>query len=46
MYLLDTHAIIWYVIGSNEVSITVRDLMETRKSVFIRVRPFLLNRYF
>lgn len=29
MYLLDTHAIIWYVIGSTELSATVRNLMET-----------------
>jgi hypothetical protein len=34
MYLLDTHAIIWYVIGSNELSITARNLMETKRCFF------------
>ena len=34
MYLLDIHAIIWYVIGSNELSITARNLMETKRCFF------------
>lgn len=34
MYLLDTHAIIWYVIGSNELSVTARKLMETKRCFF------------
>ena len=34
MYLLDTHAIIWYVIGSNELSINARNLMETKRCFF------------
>ena len=34
MYLLDTHAIIWYVIGSTELSATVRNLMETKRCFF------------
>ena len=34
MYLLDTHAIIWYVIGSNELSVTARNLMETKRCFF------------
>ena len=34
MYLLDTHAIIWYVIGSTELSTTVRNLMETKRCFF------------
>ncbi len=34
MYLLDTHAIIWYVIGSNELSIIARNLMETKRCFF------------
>ena len=34
MYLLDTHAIIWYVTGSNELSLLVRNLMETKRCFF------------
>ncbi|WP_253683071.1 type II toxin-antitoxin system VapC family toxin [Treponema denticola] len=34
MYLLDTHAIIWYVTGSNELSLLVRTLMETKRCFF------------
>jgi len=34
MYLLDIHAIIWYVIGSNELSINARNLMETKRCFF------------
>ena len=34
MYLLDTHAIIWYVTCSNELSLTVRNLMETKRCFF------------
>ena len=34
MYLLDTHAIIWYVTGSNELSSLVRNLMETKQCFF------------
>ena len=34
MYLLDTHAIIWYVTGSNELSSLVRNLMETKRCFF------------
>ena len=34
MYLLDTHAIIWYVTGSNELSLTARNLMETKRCFF------------
>ena len=34
MYLLDAHAIIWYVIGSNELSVTARKLMETKRCFF------------
>ena len=28
MYLLDTHAIIWYVSGSNELSSTAKNIMD------------------
>ena len=34
MYLLDTHAIIWYLIGSQELSLTARRLMETKRCFF------------
>jgi len=34
MYLLDTHAIIWYVIGSTDLSLTARKLMETKRCFF------------
>lgn len=34
MYLLDTHAIIWYVSGSDELSPWVRNLMETKRCFF------------
>lgn len=34
MYLLDTHAIIWYVTGNNELSLLVRNLMETKRCFF------------
>ena len=34
MYLLDTHAIIWYLIGSNELFETVRNVMETTRCFF------------
>ena len=34
MYLLDTHTIIWYVTGSNELSSLVRNLMETKQCFF------------
>ena len=34
MYLLDIHAIIWYLIGSNELSINARNLMETKRCFF------------
>lgn len=34
MYLLDTHAIIWYLIGSKELSLTARSLMETKRCFF------------
>ncbi len=34
MYLLDTHAIIWYVSGSDELSPLVRNLMETKRCFF------------
>ena len=34
MYLLDTHAIIWYVSGSNELSPKARSIMETQKCFF------------
>ena len=34
MYLLDTHAILWYVSGSNELSQTAKNIMETRRCFF------------
>ena len=34
MYLLDTHAIIWYVSGSNELSPLAREIMETKHCFF------------
>ena len=34
MFLLYTHAIIWYVSGSNELSATARQIMETKKCFF------------
>ncbi|MGP1528904.1 MAG: type II toxin-antitoxin system VapC family toxin [Treponema sp.] len=34
MYLLDTHAIIWYVTGNNELSLTARNIMETKRCFF------------
>ena len=34
MYLLDTHAIIWYVSGSNELSSTAKNIMETKRCFF------------
>lgn len=34
MYLLDTHAIIWYVSGSAELSPTSRAIMETKRCFF------------
>ena len=34
MFLLDTHALIWYLTGSEELSKTARDLMETRKCFY------------
>lgn len=34
MYLLDTHAIIWYVIGSENLSSVARELMETKQCFF------------
>lgn len=34
MYLLDTHAIIWYAIGSTDLSLTARKLMETKRCFF------------
>ena len=34
MYLLDTHAIIWYVTGNEELSRTARDLMEANRCFF------------
>lgn len=34
MYLLDTHTIIWYVTGSNELSLLARNLMETKQCFF------------
>lgn len=34
MYLLDTHAIIWYVSGSTELSQTAKDIMETKRCFF------------
>lgn len=34
MYLLDTHAIIWYVTGSDALSLKVRNIMETSRCFF------------
>lgn len=34
MYLVDTHAIIWYVSGSNELSSTAKNIMETKRCFF------------
>ncbi|MBR5647120.1 MAG: type II toxin-antitoxin system VapC family toxin [Treponema sp.] len=34
MYLLDTHAIIWYVSGNEELSLTARKIMENEKCLF------------
>ena len=34
MFLLDTHAIIWYVSGNAELSAKARQLMDTRKCFF------------
>ena len=34
MYLVDTHAIIWYVSGSNELSSTAKNIMETKICFF------------
>ena len=34
MYLLDTHAIIWYVSGNNELSSTAKNIMETKRCFF------------
>lgn len=34
MYLLDTHAIIWYVSGNAELSANARQLMDIRKCFF------------
>jgi len=34
MYLLDTHAIIWYVSGCNELSSTAKNIMETKRCFF------------
>ena len=34
MYLLDTHAIIWYVSGNEELSPTARKIMETKRCFF------------
>lgn len=34
MFLLDTHAIIWYVTGNDELSVTARQIMETNKCFF------------
>ena len=34
MFLLDTHAIIWYVSGSDELSATARQIMETKNCFF------------
>ena len=35
MYLLDTHAIIWYVIGSTELSATVRNIESLKQPIDI-----------
>ena len=34
MYLLDTHAILWYVSGSNELSQTAKNIMKTKRCFF------------
>ncbi len=34
MYLLDTHAIIWYVSGNDKLSPTARKIMETKRCFF------------
>ena len=34
MCLLDTHAILWYVSGSNELSQTAKNIMETKRCFF------------
>ena len=34
MYILDTHAILWYVSGSNELSQTAKNIMETKRCFF------------
>ena len=34
MYLLDTHAIIWYVSGNEDLSLTAKDIMETKRCFF------------
>ncbi len=34
MYLLDTHAIIWYLTGSAELSLKARSIMETSRCFF------------
>lgn len=35
MYLLDTHAIIWYVSGNTELSAKARQLMDSRKCFLV-----------
>lgn len=34
MYLLDTHAILWYVSGNKELSLNARSVMESEKCFF------------
>ncbi len=34
MFLLDTHAVIWYLTGSSELSPVARQLMETKRCFF------------
>ena len=34
MYLLDTHALLWYVSGSDELSLPARKIMETSRCFF------------
>lgn len=34
MYLLDTHAIIWYVTGNDELSLIAQNIMETKRCFF------------
>lgn len=34
MYLLDTHAIIWYLTGSDELSVKARSIMESGRCFF------------